>query len=251
MKPLKLTEEIKDNLLKLFIEKFRKELNNFDENMNETKISFSSELSTVAKEKIKILYDPVAYLKMKGLVDFYNTEVGWYGLVDKIDDHKYYVYDVKVCKQYVDGAKVDTEDEDVIEFFNALTDDEAEHIHFQAHSHVKMFMSASGVDLQNQADVIRNMGKSGFFIFQIWNKSGEISTYLYDLDNNMYYDKKDVEIEIVDGNNLISDFLAETSPLVMDRKPYQYYHKSEVPVKGTGKKNEYSYLPGYYERWDF
>ena len=252
MKPIIMTKEAEANILQTFLQKFTKEWNSFKGNMNETKFTFSAELSTVAKEKITILFTQQAYLRMQMLVDYYDTEVGWYGLVEKIDDKKYRIYDVKLCKQYVNGSKVDTEDEDTLEFFNSLTDEEAEHMHFQGHSHVSMSTTASGIDLQNQTDVIRNMGKTGFYIFQIWNKKGEISTYLYDLDNNTFYDKKDVTIEIEDAMGTISDFLLATEELVCEKK-FVTYNSSQKTGK---KKNEPAYLPGYYgyngyEGWDW
>ena len=245
MKPIVMTEEAEAKILNSFFEKFKKEWENFKRNMNETKFSFSADIVQPAKEKITILYTPQAYIRMMMLVDYFDSEVAWYGLVDKIDDKLYRVYDVKLCKQYVTGGKVDTEDEDTLAFFDSLTDEEIEHMHFQAHSHVKMSTQASGVDLQNQADVIQNMGKSGFYIFQIWNKNGDINTYLYDLDNNMFYDKKDVEIEIEDGTKTISNFLDDADELVIERKIQQF----NIPKKG--KQYEPPYLPGYYERWDY
>ena len=184
-----------------------------------------------------------------------------------ISDKSYRVYDVKVCKQFVTGGKVDTEDEDTLKFFESLTDDEAEHMHFQAHSHVNFDTGASGTDMENQSDVVRNMGKSGFYIFQIWNKKGDISTYLYDLDNNIFYDSKDVELDIEDEMGSLSDFVESTRELVVEKKvyPYQVYqsgyqYQPEKKKKGKkkGKEEDSPYLSGYwdgrypaYERWDW
>lgn len=260
MKPIVVNEEMESKMLEAFFEKFQKEWASFKSNMNDTKFSFSIDLSEAAKEKVTVLYTQKAYLRMKALVDFFDTEVGWYGLVDKIDDKLYRVYDVKVCKQYVNGTKVDTEDEDTLEFFNSLTDDEADHMHFQAHSHVKMSTGASGTDLQNQSDVIRNMGKTGFYIFQIWNKSGDINTYLYDLDNNIFYDRKDIEIEIEDAEGTLSDYLDSVFDLVKEKKyyPYQYNNSPKKEKKKNGDAKESCYLGGYwdgngyyYGGWDY
>ena len=258
MKPIILNEETKKALLLKFIEKFDKELDDFEFGMNESKFSMSVDMSEVAKEKITILYTPEAYLKMQALVDYYDTEVGWYGLVQKLNDKTYRVYDVKLCKQYVDGGKVDTEDEDTLEFFNSLTDDEAEHMHFQAHSHVKMSTSASGIDLQNQADVVHNMGGSGFYIFQIWNKNNDVNTYMYDIDNNVFYDRKDINLEIEYEAQTINDWVEATEDLVCEKKavyPYQY----GVAKQSTGKKGKepkqtnpyYPYYGGYYGGCDW
>ena len=246
MKPIRLTENAQARMRTLFLEKFDKEFADYRFNMNDTKFSFTFDANVEAKEKITILYSQAAYLRMMALVDFYDTEVGWYGLVEKLDDTLYYVYDVKVCKQYVSGAKVDTEDEETLEFFNSLTDDEISHMHFQAHSHVRMGTGASGPDLQNQADVIKNAGMKGFYIFQIWNKFNDINTYLYDMDNNMFYDHKDVLIEVEDVDfGTVSDFIASTEDLVVEKRYGNYQgdsKKLKEPAKlpeGSERKNDW------------
>lgn len=251
MKLINLSQEQKEKLFGDFIKKFAEELSKVEFNVNETKISFTAELSTVAKDKIKIIYTPSAYVKMMHLVAEYTTEVGWYGLVDRIDEKTFKVYDVKVCKQYVNGTKVDTEDEDTFEFFNSLTDEEAEHMHFQAHSHVNMSTGASGTDLQNQTDVIKNMGKTGFYIFQIWNKNLDINSYVYDLDNNVFYDKQDVVLDIEDETyGTVNQFIDSTEELVLQKKYTPYVYREDKKAKGKNKKEEeeyqYPYANGYY-----
>lgn len=241
MKPLVMNKEAETMLFKHFAAKFFKELEDYKMNPDKDKFTMTFDMSVPVEEKVTILFTQKAYLRMLMLVDYFDTEVGWYGLVEKLDDKLYRVYDVKVCKQSVNGSKVDTEDEDTLEFFNSLTDDEAEHMHFQAHSHVRMPTTASGVDTQNQLDVVRNMGKSGFYIFQIWNKSGDISTYMYDVDNNAFYDKKDVIIEIEDGDSTITEFLEECQEKVVEQKIYPYEQKNK-----KGKKGKDNYTPANY-----
>ena len=253
MKPIYITKEKEQSILESFLQKFNKEWESFKENMNDTKFSFSVDLSETAKEKVTVLYSPAAYLRMKALVKHFDTEVSWYGLADKINDKLYYVYGVKVCKQYVDGAKVDTEDEDTLAFFDSLTDDEADHLRFQAHSHVKMGTGASSVDLQNQTDVIKNIGKTGFYIFQIWNKQGDINTYLYDLDNNVFYDKKDINLEIEDPDEgTLSEFIDSVKELVQKKVVYYpttYYEYG----KNNKKESPYEEWKKYtnYEGWEY
>ena len=258
MKPIYLSEDIKVQLFEQFFAKFKEQLDGYGFGSGDSSISIKTNFSQVAQEKVHIIYTQEAFLRMQALVDFFDTEVGWYGLVDKIDDLHYRVYDVKVCRQSVDGAKVDTTDEDTLEFFASLSDDEADHMHFQAHSHVRMSTTASGVDTQNQQDVIKNMGKTGFYIFQIWNKNNDINTYFYDLDNNTFYDRKDVLIEIEDSLGTLDDFICSVADLVVEKKnyyPYQYqkqYDKTSAQAKKDFKKdekekNDHAYADGY---WD-
>lgn len=270
MKPIKLTEEMKLVLFQEVIKKFDEQMNNYGFNTTDANISVKTNFSKQADEKVIISYTQQAYLRMRELVQFFDSEVAWYGLVEQIDPLHYHVYDVKVCKQYVNGTKVDTEDEDMFEFFSSLTDEEAEHMHFQAHSHVNMSTSASGTDVQNQEDIMKNLSGKGFYIFQIWNKKDDISTYLYDLDNNVFYDSKDVLIDI-EG---VDDFITSVADLVEKKAttyPYQKNgytswrpdgsappQKENTPAaKKEEKKNEKSiekdddynpsYLPGYYD----
>ena len=262
MKPIKLTEDMKLLVFNDMVKKLEEQMNSYGFNTTDASITIKTNFVQTAKEKVVISYTQQAYLRMRELVQFFDTEVAWYGLVQQIDQLHYKVYDVKVCKQYVNGTKVDTEDEDTIEFFNSLTDEEAEHMHFQAHSHVNMSTSASGTDVQNQEDVISNLGGKGFYIFQIWNKKDDISTYLYDLDNNTFYDRKDVLID-VEG---VDEFIAGVADLVQ-KKTYPYQDgswrkdgsapppKENTPAtKKEEKKSEKeeentkyptSYLPGY------
>ena len=261
MKPIKLTEDMRLLVFQDMVKKLEEQMDSYGFNSTDASITIKTSFVQTAKEKVVISYTQQAYLRMRELVQFFDTEVAWYGLVEQIDPLHYKVYDVKVCKQYVNGTKVDTEDEDVLEFFNSLTDEEAEHMHFQAHSHVNMSTSASGTDVQNQEDMIANLGGKGFYIFQIWNKKDDISTYLYDLDNNIFYDRKDVVIDI-EG---VDDFLLTVYDLVQ-KKTYTYPYqdkgwrtdgsaqppKENTPAaKKEEKKNEKedkyptSYLPGY------
>ena len=271
MKPIKLTEEMKLVLFQEVMKKFDEQMNSYCFNTVDANISVKTNFSKQADEKVIISYTQQAYLRMRELVQFFDSEVAWYGLVEQIDPLHYRVYDVKVCKQYVNGTKVDTEDEDMFEFFSGLTDEEAEHMHFQAHSHVNMSTSASGTDVQNQEDIMKNLSGKGFYIFQIWNKKDDISTYLYDLDNNVFYDSKDVLIDI-EG---VDDFIASVADLVQKKTAYPYQgnsqgytswrpdgsaapSKEKTPAskkeekkneKNIEKDNDYypSYLPGYYD----
>ena len=263
MKPINLSEDEKLKLFEKFLDKFKEEINNYVFN-DSASLTIKTNFGKVAEEKVTIRYTQETFLRMQALVEYFSSEVAWYGLCERISKKEFRVYDVKVCKQTVSGAKVDTEDEDTLEFFSQLTDEEAEHMHFQAHSHVNMSTGASGVDLQNQQDVIRNMGKTGFYIFQIWNKKNDINTYLYDLDNNVFYDRKDVYIEIEDSLGTLDNFIDSVTDLVTEKKLYQwngvkqdFSKNSSIKKEKENKEEKSPYLndyydgSNYYERWDW
>lgn len=208
MKPITLSQESKTELMKEMIGNFAMALENYEFNINETRFSYEKSFSVKAKDKIVIRFTPQAYLRCLEMVKTYTSEIGWYGLIKKLDDHVYQVYDIIVCNQKVSGGRVITDDDDMVEFYENLTDEQAEYLHFQAHSHVNMSTSPSSVDLENQASTVKNMGGKGFYLFQIWNKSLDINSFLYDLDNNVFYDKNDIEV-IVDDDEFgsITEFI--------------------------------------------
>ena len=237
MKPIVLTDKAKEVMIKHFMEKFNKALDEYAFNIDKKKFSFEAEINQVAKEKVHIIYNPTAYLRMLKLVNHYESEVTWYGLIKKLEDKKYYVYDVIVCPQYVSGAKVDTDDDETLEFFSNLSDEQAENMYYQAHSHVNFSTEASGVDMQNQIDILGNMlNKDGFFLFQIWNKKGEVSTYLYDLGANIFYDSKDVEMEIEDPDYESLDAFIEANKSLVKKREVK-------PVANIGRND------GWYGDW--
>lgn len=198
MKPIKLSEKLKEKIFGAMSEQITKALNSYEFNLDKTKFSFEQSLAVKAKERITIHFTPLAYLRCLEMVRCYSSEIGWYGLIRKIDKRTYQVYDIIVCKQKVNGARVITEDDDMIEFYESLTDEQSEFMHFQAHSHVNMGTTPSAVDVENQMSTVRNMGGKGFYLFQIWNKTLDINSFLYDLDSNIFFDKDDIDVVIDD-----------------------------------------------------
>ena len=198
MKPITLSQQAKETLLNGMVKEFVKALDDYEFNINETKFTYEQNFSVKAKEKMIIQFTPQAYLRCLEMVKSYSSEIGWYGLIRKLEENRFQVYDIIVCNQKVSGGRVVTDDNDMIEFYETLSDEQAEFLHFQAHSHVNMSTSPSSVDLENQASTVKNMGGKGFYLFQIWNKSLDINSFLYDLDNNIFYDKNDIEVIVED-----------------------------------------------------
>lgn len=246
MKPIILNEKeqkkLFEDLYKQLVEKLKSYT--FDD---EGELTVSTKLGEKAKEKVKLIYSPMAYLRMRTLVDKFDSEISWFGLVKRLDKKAFYIYDVLVCKQKVNGGKVDTEDDDMLDFITNLTDEQSENMFFQAHSHVNFPTRASGTDMQNQEDILNGMpGHEGFYIFQIWNKKGEISTYLYDLDNNTFYDKNDVEMQIQDEvYGSLDAFLEYAKKLVgkIEIRP-TVYQKGQWGYSGNYRD---AYYGGYYD----
>lgn len=274
MRLLELTEQAIELMRNSLLEKFNKDVKDYKENRAfksqfDFKFSFNPSMETKPEDKIVIYYTPEAYEKMWNLVDYFKSEVGWYGLVEDLGGHTYRVYDVKVCKQTVSGAKVDTTDEDILEFMDSLSDEEINALKFQAHSHVNFATTASAVDIENQTQMIEKVGNEGFYIFQIWNKKGDINTYFYDLTEGIFYDRDDVIIKVETSEGTMDDFLAKAEELVKERKevvttynqysagqPYNGYVATKGSAKTQKKESEQNFSQVEkgnhdYNRFDF
>lgn len=239
MKPIFLTEDDK----KTMQEEFMKQLNNA--HLFDGSFSYSRKYTYPAKtySKARILYTPLAYTKMQALLQGFTTEIAWHGLVLRGDDpYDFIVYDIVTHKQTVTGSKVDTEDDEYREFLMSLSDDDAAHLCLQAHSHVNMTTTPSGTDLAHQANIIKDKArkKRGFQIFQIWNKNMKVNSYVYDFDENIYYEDGDVEVDVIldmKSDYLVSDFLGDARTLV---KPKSYNYNYNQHQQGYNAPSQYN-----------
>lgn len=223
MKKLKLSPQDKEKLLAEFSE----QIEAYEDDMTEDSISFEKKFKTAAKEKITIIFTPDAYLRSLMLVKSFTGEVGWNGLMQKIDAHTYRIYDIMVYPQVVNGAR--TLDPTATNDWYDKYDDVLDYMFYQAHSHVNMSTSPSDTDMQNQANMVKNMQGAGFRLFQIWNKQGDINSFFYDIDNNLLYDRNDIVIEIETADyGTMNDFVDDAKTLAEDMKPLSVVPKPET-----------------------
>ena len=234
MKKIKLTQQDKKNLLA----EFSKKLDEMEETIEEDKFSFEKRLKEPAKEKILIRFTPKAFLRSQKLVNSFVGEIGWHGLINKISDKEYLVYDIMVYPQVVSGAR--TLDPTKTNEWYEKWEDSLEDMHFQAHSHNTMGTTPSTTDMDNQANIIRNLQGEGFYLFQIWNKAGDINSFLYDLDNNVMYDRNDIEVIVDDMDfGTLDKFVLDAKTMVEDMpnsfKPYKKDDEGDDALKSHYK----------------
>lgn len=109
----------------------------------------SKPLTPAAKvEAPTLLFTDDAWLTIKHIVASQSVEVGWFGLVRKINDRVFEVYEIFVPKQTVTGATVDIDEDAMAQLFNQLIIDNkpAECLVYHGHSHVNMAINPSGTD---------------------------------------------------------------------------------------------------------
>lgn len=229
-----MTTEMKQSLMT----EFQDQLDDF----NFGELNFSKKFETKNSDKIHILYTPEAFAKTVKLIHGFTTEVAWHCLIHKVDEKIYEVYDVFVYPQIVGAATVrgdvERDDSEYLKWKISLTDEEDANLFGQCHSHVDMGVFASGTDLKQQHDEIALKGRTGFYLFQIWNKKLQIASFFYDLDNNKLYEGDEVVTDILAGETLISSFVEEAHDIVDEVVSKKPAATKAVTEKTQPKKEE-------------
>lgn len=141
-----------------------------------------------------------AYEKMLALVDSYNTEVGWHGLVnirsgkDKIEA---LLEDIIVYPQVTTFFTVKTDEEIYSNWIKALDDKIYKAINMQGHSHVYFNTKPSRQDIEYYKAQIENFRDD--YIFVIMNKNkDELWMYFCEDEKKLYQiEKVNIIVDLV------------------------------------------------------
>lgn len=186
---------------------------------------------------------PEAWVKMTSLVARYSTEVQWHGLVRRIDDNAFEIYDILVPPHEVTGTTVISDYAPYGKWLDALDDETFNAVKFHGHSHVNMCVSPSSVDTKYRLDLVTQLpqpvnGMDVFYIFLIINKRHEWSAEIYDLTNNALYSTDDINVEVVfEHGTTLEDFIQEATKVAVNRPVTQTYK--------NWQQGDYSYRGGY------
>lgn len=250
MKPIIITDEIREQMLKEFEETLRKSKMTSGEISYNKKVSFSKE----AEEnlgKAHIVFTHKAFAKMTTLIMSFSSEVAWHGLIRRVDsekDHVYEVYDILVYPQEVTGGTVNTDQAGYEDFLMRLSDEQANALFFHGHSHVNFACTPSSVDRAHQEQFIRNIRKDGFCVFMIWNKKFEHWASIYDLRDNILFENADITIDIgdIESGDMLSEFLGDAETKVQKKETVVSAYtgktyptvKNSVPTKKPEEKKK-------------
>ena len=222
MKPILMTEQTKQQL----IDEFTKYVNN--DRFRGEEINFSRKiiLAEDTHQKAKLFIDAAAYLKMMIYIRDSEKELAWHGTVTK-RENVYYIHDVFLYPQKVGSATVNTDQDKYNEWTENLDDETFNSMRFQGHSHVNFGTTPSGTDITYYNEILNVLSKNDFYIFMIMNKKGEYTVMIYDLADNIIYEKQDIDMHVMLGTN--TDLI-----------------KTLTEEKETNCKSEYSYPTTYY-----
>ena len=207
MRSYKITAQQRAELM----EKFSRHLD--DLTMVNSNISFSHNFADVKnKEKVFVTFTMKAYIKMRDLVDRYDSEVGWFGFIDKISDLEYQVTDICVYPQLVTGATVKETNES---WDDDMPIEQIKRRHFHGHSHVNMGVGPSGTDMKHRDDQVAMVKEDSFYFFMITNKKCAWSAALFDLANNVIYNTDDILIDVDLGDGeMLTDFVEDAKKMI-------------------------------------
>lgn len=188
-RPIRMTRDIQEACLQDFMKALS------DARMTGAGFKYEKKFSYEGKKKATVLYTKEAWYKTIMLIETQPKEVGWHGIChrDESDPTTFIVSDILVYPQAVTGATINPDPVEYTNWMNGLDDDTFNHLRFHGHSHVYMQTSPSSVDMTFRSDRLSQLQEDEFYVFQIMNKRGEISSEVYDLANNILYDTGDVD----------------------------------------------------------
>lgn len=159
----------------------------------EQKLDIERKLET----PIQINFTGMAYAKQLSLLQNCSSEIAWHGIVRANEDRTVFtIENILVYPQTVTSATVVTDEAKYQQWKQLLNDDEYNSLRFQAHSHVNMGVTPSGVDRNLYDNVLQSLGNNSFYIFMIINKKLDVHIEIYDLQNNAFYNNGDVVITV-------------------------------------------------------
>ena len=241
-KYMRMTDSYRDDIKSKYIVEFSEVLDKYlsgTTEMSSGKLSFIRDLPGIDKKAV-VYYTSTAWSKMVAIINEFDKEVAWHGLVKRLDPEEdkaaYLIYDIIVYPQEVTGATVNTDQAEYESWLNKFDDDTFNSIRMQGHSHVNMSVSPSSVDMEHKESIIRQLSGDMFYIFMIWNKRMQKDITIYDYGENVFFENKDVEVKLYDSNGGLDAFIKEAKGLVKDKVYTSQWNKKDSDKKSDDKK---------------
>lgn len=224
-KPFRVTdnmvEETKEALLEK-VDKFLAELKT--KNLVEGTIKFEQPYSypTDAFERPEVEFSLEAWSKMAALIATTKTELAWYGVVDRVDESHFYVWDILIYPQVVTGATVDLDEGERSKWFADLPREIKSKLRLQGHSHVDFSPTPSGQDMSSRKDFLKYLEGDEYMIYIIMNKSNTFTIAIYDLLSNAVYKDNEIDVVVKVGNDNLLTWIENEKKEKIKTNTYTY-----------------------------
>ncbi len=186
-----------------------------------------TQTAEVKDRKATVFFSEKAWIKMQALIREFSDEIAWHGVSFRNGEKdEYIITDILVYPQNVTGATVTTNQADYEKWLMELDDNTFNNLRMQGHSHVNMCVSPSAVDKALYDGIVERLESDMFYIFMIWNKKNERMVRIYDRAKNLFFDTKDIEIKILDGDVGLENFISNTKQIVKKAATVSYTYKN-------------------------
>jgi hypothetical protein len=137
-----------------------------------------------------VYYTREALAAIEYIVDQVDSEVGWFGLVDELDNGDYLITDIYIPQQIVSGVTVDMTPNAIAELAHQLMEEgkDPSKLRYEGHSHVNMAVNPSGTDEEMVDDFLADCP---YFIRGIYNKKNESRVDVFDKTRGLVFNKVD------------------------------------------------------------
>lgn len=246
MKPITIDDTQKETLIADFI-KYVTDLKS-----NAEKITYTVTMGKVLEKNIKkplVYFTKKASEKMAYLVQNYNKEIAWHGVVTKKDD-AYTVEDILVYPQTVTSATVETDDEEYAKWMNSIDNNTFPKLRLQGHSHVNFTATPSGTDTNYYNKLLNNLSKDDYYIFFIMNKSNKYWINIYDYAQNVIFETADINIQFEAVPDPYAAWYEKSLKMITEHKCENQWAFREKEKTKTKTKNDDDYSQrDYMEEW--
>ena len=193
--------------------------------------NIEAELKTLIDAKLtlkrpRIIFETSAFDKMRALVRECDKEIAWHGVVRQ-EDNVFIVEDILLYPQRITSTTVEAEEDKYSQWMVNLDDETHSKLRLQGHSHVNMGVIPSGIDEKYYDELMDHT--EDYYIVMILNKKHEYMLRLYDIPNNVIFEKLLLEVEghgeLAEwANTEITNYITTPAPAYM----YNYLPKNQV-----------------------
>ena len=180
MKPINITEQVVADMAREFVQELYK-----TGRVKTDSFSYKKNFASVKKDAVEVNFTYEAYSQMFALIDHFDCEVAWRGIVNRIDKTHFQITKILLYPQTVTGTTVDTDQEEFSKWFQALPVETIRNLRFQGHSHVDFGVTPSSRDMEDQWRFIDGLKPTSYQIFMIWNKKRQYNVRVIDLADNV------------------------------------------------------------------
>ncbi len=154
-------------------------------------------------EGISVTLSETAFVKMAALIEHFDGEIGWHGVVRRPKADVFKIEDIFVYPQTVSSAAIVTGQFEYSKWLMDLDEETFLHLRFHGHSHVNFGCTPSGVDIKHMNSISEKLEGDMFYLFMIINKKYDSHIVLFDrLTRKIYTNRIQLFVE-TDGAKTI------------------------------------------------